>query len=78
MEKTPAAPQDLTPQQALSILIQGVNHAQSKGVYSLDDAELLAKAVRVFVTKPEEKKDEAAPVAADATPATPEAAPSAN
>lgn len=51
----PAAPVEnvnLNPQQALSVLIQGVQFAQSKGVFSLEDAELIAKAVRVFVTKP--------------------------
>lgn len=58
-------PQDLTPQQALSVIIQGVQFAQTKGVYSLDDAELLAKAVRVFVNKPAD-----APVAAPTAPVT--------
>lgn len=56
-----AIPTDLTPQQALSILVQGVQFAQNKGVYSLDDAELLAKAVRVFAVK-DEKKETAAPL----------------
>lgn len=60
-------PAELNPQQALSVLIQAVNFAQSKGVYSLEDAEILSKAVKVFV-----KKDEAAP--ADA-PVAPEVAP---
>jgi len=59
------APTELNPQQALSVLIQGVQFAQSKGVYSLEDAGLLDKAVKVFVTKPENK--EAAPAVADET-----------
>lgn len=42
---------ELNPQQAISVLIQAVNFAQSKGVYSLEDAEILSKAVKVFVKK---------------------------
>ena len=56
-------PAELNPQQALSVLIQAVNFAQSKGVYSLEDAEILSKAVKVFV-----KKDEAAPAAPEVAP----------
>ena len=44
-------PAELNPQQAISVLIQAVNFAQSKGVYSLEDAEILSKAVKVFVKK---------------------------
>ena len=57
-------PAELNPQQALSVLIQAVNFAQSKGVYSLEDAEILSKAVKVFV-----KKDETAPEGTVATEA---------
>lgn len=46
-------PEVLTPQQALNILIQGVNLAQNKGgVYNLSDAALIDKAVRVFTDQP--------------------------
>jgi hypothetical protein len=47
----PQVPTELNPQQAISVLIQAVNFAQSKGVYSLEDAEVLSKAVKVFVKK---------------------------
>lgn len=56
-------PDKLTQQEALAILIQGVNVAQSKGVYSLDDAALIAKAVRTFVRP---KVAEEAPAKAEA------------
>jgi hypothetical protein len=51
-------PVELNPQQAISVLIQAVNFAQSKGVYSLEDAEILSKAVKVFVKKEEPKTEE--------------------
>lgn len=41
--------QELTQQQALELLVSGVQAAQRKGSYSLEEAELLAKACRVFV-----------------------------
>lgn len=50
-------PENLTPQQALAILVQGVQFAQTKGIYSLTDAELISKAVRVFTNTPEEGKE---------------------
>lgn len=42
-------PQELTQQQALELLVSGVHAAQRKGVFSLEEAELLARACRVFV-----------------------------
>jgi hypothetical protein len=53
MEPTPntptnTIPETLTGQQALNILIQGVQYGQTKGIYSLSDAELISKAVRLF------------------------------
>ena len=50
-------PENLTPQQALAILVQGVQFAQTKGVYSLTDAELISKAVRVFTNQDAEGKE---------------------
>ena len=38
----------LTQEQALSVLIQGIQIAQGKGAYTLEDASVLAKAVAVF------------------------------
>ena len=42
-------PQELTQGQALNVLIQAVRIAQGKGAYTLEDAELVAKAIKVFV-----------------------------
>lgn len=62
-------PAELNPQQAISVLIQAVNFAQSKGIYSLEDAEILSKAVKVFVKK--EDKPAADAVPAEAAPVDP-------
>lgn len=42
-------PQELTQGQAVNVLIQAARIAQSKGAFSLEDAELVAKAIRIFV-----------------------------
>ena len=42
-----------TQEQALSLLIQAVRVAQSKGVYAIEDAGLLAQAIGVFTTNPD-------------------------
>jgi hypothetical protein len=42
-------PQELTQAQAVNVLIQAARIAQSKGAFTLEDAELVAKAIRVFV-----------------------------
>lgn len=42
-------PNELTQQQALEVLISGVQVAQQKGSYNLQEAELISKACRVFV-----------------------------
>lgn len=44
-----AIPETLTQQQALEALIQGVVLGQKSGIYTLEDAELLSKAIRAFV-----------------------------
>lgn len=44
---------NLNRDQALQILIRAVQVAQSKGAYTLEDAELVSKAVRLFSSKPE-------------------------
>lgn len=45
MEKS----QELTQGQAINVLIQAARIAQSKGAFTLEDAELVAKAIRIFV-----------------------------
>ena len=70
---------ELNGQQALNVLIQAVRIAQGKGAYTLEDAELIAKAIKVFVpptpageegteTDPVVNKDEEA---TEETPAEP-------
>ncbi len=51
---------ELTQEQAIGILIQGASLAQKAGVYSLEDAELVSKAVRVF--KPRKEAEASTPV----------------
>lgn len=46
-----AIPEELNQQQALQVLVDAARIAQSKGVFSLDDAELVNKAIRAFVPK---------------------------
>lgn len=41
-------PTQFTQEQALSVLVQAVKIAQSKGAFTLEDAEVIAKAVKVF------------------------------
>ena len=42
-------PQELNQAQALNVLIQAVRIAQGKGAYTLEDAEMVSKAIKVFV-----------------------------
>ena len=44
----PVVPEILTPQQALQILVDAARISQSKGIFSLEDAEIVAKAIRTF------------------------------
>ncbi len=45
---TPNA-EEMNQQQALNVLVQAARIAQSKGAYTLEDAELVAKAIKVFI-----------------------------
>jgi hypothetical protein len=51
--------ENLTPEHSLIVLMSGVNHAQVKGAYNLDEAELIAKAIR-RLTPPAETPSEQA------------------
>lgn len=46
----------LSQEQALGVLVQAAKVGQSKGAYSLEDAELIAKAIRVFTPKQQVEK----------------------
>lgn len=48
--------QELNQAQAVNVLIQAAWIAQSKGAFTLEDAELVAQAIRIFI--PEEKAGE--------------------
>jgi hypothetical protein len=64
--------QELTVSTAISVLIQGVEIAQKQGAYTLDDAELLSKAVKFFknTAKKSTEVDTETP-AQEPAPATP-------
>ena len=47
-ETLPEIPTTVNQEDALKILIGAVNTAQQRGVYSIDDASIMAKAVRIF------------------------------
>ena len=42
-------PDSMNQQQALNVLVQAARIAQAKGAYTLEDAELVAKAIKVFI-----------------------------
>lgn len=44
-------PETLTQQQALQVLVDAARISQQKGIFSLDDAELVNKAIRAFMPK---------------------------
>lgn len=65
--------QELNQAQAVNVLIQAARIAQSKGAFTLEDAELVAQAIKVFI--PAEKAGEDAAInqepANDAAPVEP-------
>lgn len=44
-------PEALNQQQALQVLVDAARVAQSKGIFTLDDAELVNKAIKAFIPK---------------------------
>ena len=55
VQPTPTTPQEATvetPQQAVSLLIQGVQVAQQRGAYQLTEASLLSDAVSFLTGRP--------------------------
>ena len=47
-ETLPEIPTTVSQEDAIKILVGAVNTAQQRGVYSIDDASIMAKAVRIF------------------------------
>jgi hypothetical protein len=64
-QTTPEIPETLTQQQAIGLLVQGVQIAQQRGAYNLEEAELIAIAIRAF--KPAEEKAATQPSTETAT-----------
>jgi len=64
---------ELNGQQALNVLIQAARIAQGKGAYTLEDAEIIAKAIKVFVPPVAEGAEgaQADPVMNEEVPAEP-------
>ena len=48
-QQRPEIPAELNQQQALQVLVDAARIAQSKGIFTLDDAELVNKAIKAFV-----------------------------
>jgi hypothetical protein len=61
---------ELNGQQALNVLIQAVRIAQGKGAYTIEDAELISRAIKVFVppTPAGEEGTAADPIVNEETP----------
>jgi hypothetical protein len=57
----------MTGEHAIVTLIAAANHAQSRGAYNLDEAELVAKAIRKLTVQPEAQAE--APVEAESAEA---------
>lgn len=49
-----ANPAELTHGQAVNVLIQAARIAQTKGAFTLEDAEMVSKAIRVFIPPTQE------------------------
>jgi hypothetical protein len=43
---------NLTPEHAVLVLVSSANHCQAKGIFNLDEAELIAKAIKTL-SKPQ-------------------------
>ena len=62
---------ELTGQQALNVLIQAVRIAQGKGAYTLEDAEIISKAIKIFVPPTPEGEEGTDPIVNEEVPAEP-------
>lgn len=49
--------ENMTPNDALGILIQAANDAQLKGAFTLQQAVAIAKAIEVITTPPDERPE---------------------
>lgn len=66
--------QELNQSQAVNVLIQAARIAQSKGAFTLEDAELVSKAIKVFVPADTQAQGEQTDPTVNAEPVTAEQA----
>jgi len=64
-------PSDLNQSQAVNVLIQAARIAQSKGAFTLEDAELVARAIKVFIPEEVAGEDSALNTEPETDPAEP-------
>ena len=50
--------ENITPDHAVLVLIAAANHSQSRGIFTLAEAELLSKAIKRITEKPVEVEPE--------------------
>ena len=62
---------ELNGQQALNVLIQAVRIAQGKGAYTIEDAEIISKAIKIFVPPTSELDSSTDPIVNEEDPAQP-------
>jgi hypothetical protein len=62
--------ENLTPEHALIILIASANHCQSKGVFTIEESELIAKSIRAISKVTNEHSDESQEEPADQSDST--------
>lgn len=53
--------EEMNQAQAINVLIQAARISQAKGAFTLEDAELVSKAIKVFIPPAEETKSEEDP-----------------
>ena len=53
-QEKPKLPESLNQQDALRVIVSAVQQAQSRGKYSVEEAEIMAKAVSIFQVSKEE------------------------
>ena len=63
--------EELNQSQAVNVLIQAVRIAQSKGAFTLEDAELVARAIKIFIPEEVAGEDSALNTEPETSPTEP-------
>ncbi len=71
MSKETQETQEMNQGQAVNVLIQAARIAQGKGAFTLEDAEMVSKAIKVFVPPTEAEAEGNDPVENTDTPTEP-------